>query len=584
MLAAVALSLLAVAAPNTWYVGADAPPGGDGSRRSPFDSLAAVEAASAPGDEIVVLPSPQGVHPLDGGIALKPGQRLVGAGPPVLGLDEADHARLHARLRRQHRLGHRRLRGRRQAAHRRLHARLRRLHREAHAPLNGSAPRLTNGSAARHQGDAVVLADGATVENLAIEDPHRGGIYGLDVRDVTVRGNDVSGHNTSCTTGFLIGPFRAPTSTGVNIPADILLTNGWAGIMVDESRTTGRIRIDRNHVHEAECGDGIDVRVYGTADVRADITRNRLERLEQGEGLQSILAIGLQTRDEGRLVAFQDHNTVDDIGSSDADSEGMFAELKGSSTMDVTIDHATYTNPKGIGGFSSNGMEMVATGGSPRASMVIRNSSFSGPPGDILEAGNLAHDAEMSLTLDHVVATRSVGLGNTHAIPFNNGDCLVGGNGDARNTFSLRIVDSELSHCMNNGVSVLQGAQPGGRIDVEIVRSRISHNRGINLWLGNTGGLDQLAVRVEDSALCDAGGTNVQFEERGATARGSIDLTGNDLSGGGLQARVQGYAVSARNNWWGTAGGPGAGRTLVLGTSGRLEHQPALGAAPVMRC
>ena len=60
------------AASHTLYVSAAAKAEGDGSKSSPFRTLPAVEQASAPGDVIVVLPASA---PLDGGIALKPGQK-----------------------------------------------------------------------------------------------------------------------------------------------------------------------------------------------------------------------------------------------------------------------------------------------------------------------------------------------------------------------------------------------------------------------------------------------------------------------------------------------------------------------------
>jgi hypothetical protein len=44
-----------------WYVRAAVPPGGDGSPAAAFNSLAAVEHASGPGDMIIVLPSPLSV-------------------------------------------------------------------------------------------------------------------------------------------------------------------------------------------------------------------------------------------------------------------------------------------------------------------------------------------------------------------------------------------------------------------------------------------------------------------------------------------------------------------------------------------
>src|SRR5436853_7716931 len=70
---------------RVWYVSATARPGGDGSRHAPFRSLSSVERASRAGEKIVILPALKKVAPLDGGIRLKPGQRLVGAGPDVAG-------------------------------------------------------------------------------------------------------------------------------------------------------------------------------------------------------------------------------------------------------------------------------------------------------------------------------------------------------------------------------------------------------------------------------------------------------------------------------------------------------------------
>jgi hypothetical protein len=64
---------------GAYYVSADARPDGDGSRRRPFSLLSQAESASAAGDSIFLLSS-DGARVLDGGIALKPRQRLIGIG------------------------------------------------------------------------------------------------------------------------------------------------------------------------------------------------------------------------------------------------------------------------------------------------------------------------------------------------------------------------------------------------------------------------------------------------------------------------------------------------------------------------
>ena len=63
----------------TWYVSASAPASGDGSEKSPFASLADAQEASGPGDIIYLMATVSG-DPIDGGIALKPQQKLIGLG------------------------------------------------------------------------------------------------------------------------------------------------------------------------------------------------------------------------------------------------------------------------------------------------------------------------------------------------------------------------------------------------------------------------------------------------------------------------------------------------------------------------
>ena len=66
-------------ASKKYYVSADARPDGDGSRLRPFLLLSQAESASAAGDAIYLLSSDNG-NVLDGGIALKPRQKLIGIG------------------------------------------------------------------------------------------------------------------------------------------------------------------------------------------------------------------------------------------------------------------------------------------------------------------------------------------------------------------------------------------------------------------------------------------------------------------------------------------------------------------------
>jgi hypothetical protein len=533
---------------HAWYVSATAAAGGDGSAQAPFNTLAAVEQSSAAGDTIIVLPSPIDSAALDGGIALKVRQRLIGAGPAVASA----------------------------------------------APL-GSAPKITNSSSARNSGDAVVLADGAEVANLVIVNSYRGGIYGLNVIGVNLHDNNVSGQNTSCTEGFFIPPFTAPTMfPGVAAPIASGLRNGWAGIMVDASRVAGALSIHGNFVHDASCGDGIDLRLSGTSVIQADLTHNVVENLAQGATFQSVLAMGMQTADQARLVANLDYNRQTNIGSANADSEGVFAQLTGPSELIANVDHNTFSN--GIGGFSANGMEFVILGGNgSHGDMRISNSSFTDVTGDVFEEGNLGTDASMNLVLDNVIAARSNGMGNTTVLPFNNGDCLFAGMGGSGNTVTLSVRNSQLTDCVNNGLTLGSNPIPMGAsnnvLSFDVQNSKITGNRNYNLRVLNLGALEHLSGKVENTDLRSSQGTNIAFDQQGSTTQSILDFGGGALGsaggncifgGGSSDATVSGFAVLAQHNWWGNAAGPAAGRATVS-NGGRLDIAPVL-SAPPMAC
>lgn len=550
---------------RTWYVRGGSEHDGAGTRRAPFGRLGLVEAASRPGDRIVVLAAPRTAAPLDGGIRLKPRQQLLGAGPSVTPGGTRPHA-----------------------------------------------PRLANTDPNRLDGDAVRLADGVTVRNLEITGAARGGIYGLDVTRATITGNDVSGHNTSCTRGFHIPPFNVPTTArGIGIPISEGLHNGWAGIMVDVAHGSAKLGIRGNHVHDAECGDGIDVRASGTARVRATIAANDVRELRQGEDLESVLALGLQTREGARLVARLDGNRQSGLGNdgdagagpSGADSEGLFINPVGPSSMRITVTRNTYTHTPGRGGFSANGLEFVAMGDGPRALVDVRDSTFSGTPGDVIEQLALGTNARLRLRLDRVVATGSTGFsgsgfGDTVLIPGNNADCLIGASGGAGNTVDLIVRRSTLTGCANNGITfgsaVANGKGPTTALALDVSDSTITGNHGANLRIGNLAELDSLTAQVQRTDLSGSRGVgsspaNLVVEDLGTTARARIDLGGGPLgsrggncfAGGNLAAALVGYDVHARGAWWGRPGGAGAGRTVALG--GALDDGDALAVAPA-RC
>jgi len=545
------------------YVSALAADGGDGSREHPYDSLQAVEQASAPGDTIIVLPAPLDEAPLDGGIALKPGQRLIGGGPDVV----------------QHR---------RDAA--------------VEPGTLTALPRIANTNALRLDGDAVRLAEGSEVRNLVISAASRGAIYGLNVPGVTIHGNDVSGYNTRCAIGFMVERFPAPTRLPYfGVPA--VLPAGWAGIMVDADQGSGAVTITDNYVHHSACGNGIDLRINGSADYRAEISGNFVTELKKGplgetQELHLVHAITTQITDRARLTANSANNTQTLIGSPGADCEGLFMNLSDTATGVWTIDRNTFAH--GIGGFSCNGMELIISNGSAHGEMVLSNSSFVDNPGDMLEQANLGSGSTLILELNNVIVrdtTERGGSPESGPIPFNLGECLLTGSTGTDNTTVLRIRDSEFSNC-NNGLSLLSGVSsvnglgPDGLFDVEVVNTRFHGNAYNNLIFGVLTPLRELRLRVENSDFSVAGENAVAFREidLGSVETANIDLGGGALGSSGgncifggasLDAVVEGLSASLRGNWWGRAAGPAADR-LAQSQGGTLDTALPRSAAPAI--
>jgi hypothetical protein len=538
------------------FVRAGASPGGDGSQAHPFESLAAVASASKPGDEIIVLTAPLSQPPLDGGIALKPGQRLIGGGPPVAG-------------------------GR----------------------SLGQAARITNSSATVNSGDAVVLADNVEVSNLVIVKAARGGIYGRDVSGVEISGDDVSGTNTSCTPGlYVYFPVQRP-----------LLANGWAAVMIDEDRRTAWLSIRNNYIHDGACNDGIDIRATGTAWVAARVSANRITRLAQGPGLRSVLAIGMQTRDSAVLSVDSDYNSETYIGSPNADCEGLFTNQSGGS-LTWSIDHNTFAH--GIGGGSCNGAEFFTGTGIANTNLYIGHSTFEYDPGDMIEEDNGGGTGSvMNLTLEDVSVSHTSFPKTLAPEPkFTNvqymdnlGRCMDQYSWGHRNVNNLRIIGSRFSDCYGDGIgsdvtggaysygssitksgSMELGDAAGDAISIDVENSTIEGTRQYALHFANHAAMADLEIRVENSRLSGArGAAVVAVDQDGSTQHSDIDLGGKPdrgpgdnciVGGANLAAEVSGYDVFAKSDWWGRAGGPAAREISV--SNGHLRTAPARRSPP----
>jgi hypothetical protein len=567
---------VAEAAPRhsqTWYVSANAPAGGDGGATAPFNSISQLVTVYGPGDTIMIEPAPVGTV-LNGGLPLLPGQRLIGDGPPVV---------------------------------------------KSSASLipNGPPVMVSSGASSLPQitntttylnGDAIELASNTVVENLVIVGPARGGIYGQDALNVTIRGNDISGFNTSGAPGFVVQPFFSSSYIeGGGTYLESGINAGWAAILLDTGSGSSSVAVSNNYIHDGACGDGIDIRGMNTGDVTAQVTFNYITRLVQCSSVGTIEGIGTQVTGTSHMRAVLVGNTEANTGSPGANMDSLFVDPAESGTLTETIDQNVYMN--GIGGASTNGFEYIVSNGDGTSSVTISNSYFENNPGDMLQELNFAGEAaRATLILDNVtVVQTTIGRGNpAYAMPpgtltgaTNTGDCLDIVSNGFNDTTIFQMIDSSFTGCDNNGIEVLSnqatGNGPAGNIHTIAMDIRNSTSSGAqfyNLWVNVVSPLTHLSVKVQDSDLSvSASGVAAAFDLQptGTTTNYAIDLGGgalgsagrNCIFGGALyNLEATGYNVSAEHNWWGTASGPPSGSVIesepgfAIDTSKFLQRPP----------
>jgi hypothetical protein len=572
-LAASALTALLTgsASATTWYVNGSAAAGGTGtSPTSPLNSLVTLQLLSASGDTIMIQPS---TTPLNGGIALLPGQKLIGMGPPVLKMNPAlvaDGPQV-----------------------------------PGSAGLT-SAPTITN-TTNYLNGDAVDMADNTVVQNLIITGTLRGGIYAEDSHNIQVIGNDLSAINSSATPSFRVQPFCIAEYTA-GAPAFCLngLPDGFAAIQVDGLGGQSNVLIQKNYIHNGTCNDGINIRSMNQADIVAKVDGNYVTSLVQCASLSAQNDIGTQVLGQGRLKVDLSNNTEANSGSANADHEGLFINPAEDGTLIQTIENNVYMN--GIGGSSTNGMEYIVGNGAPRVDVTVSNSYFANDPGDMLELFNRgARGSKASLTLNNVTVqntTISGGLpsyGNPPGkavVSDNTGECLGISSSGADDVTILTMNNSSFSGCGNNGIEVTNthvaalGTDNPHSVSLSINNSTISGSKYYNLWFNGVTPLTDLSVSVQNSNLSvSQSGVAVAFDQQqpGSTKNYAIDLGGGSLGSNGKNCIFGGliynleatnYNVSAQNNWWGQASGPLAGSVhetnpgFTIDTSSFLKKAP----------
>lgn len=555
---------------KTWYVNASAAAGGDGSQGKPLNTLLAVQLLTGPGDTIIIQPS---TAVLNGGLALLPGQRLIGDGPPVVTSAPSLIPNGPPTLQ---------------------------------SSGQSSLPQITN-TTNYLLGDAIDMADDTVVQNIVIKGAFRGGIFAQDSHNIAIEGNDISGANTSVQLGFRVQPFCLEQYAAGVANCSSGLADGFASIQVDGLSEDSNVVIKNNYVHDGVCADGINIRAMNTSDVNATVEGNFTTRLVQCAGLNALNNIGTQVLGTARLTVALVGNTQTASGSAGADAEALFINPAEAGTLIQTIENNVYMN--GTGGASTNGMEFILGNGSPQAEVTVSNSFFANNPGDMLEVFNRgARGSKAVLTLNNVTVQNTLITGGlpsyanppgAAASPDNTGECLgVGSVGDGDVTI-IEINNSSFTGCDNNGIEITNnhsftdnGADGPHAVSLMINNSTISGSRFYNLWFNDVTPLTQLNVSVQNSNLSSSqSGIAVAFDMQttGSTAQATIDLGGGPLGSAGGNCIFGGqisnleatnYNIFAENDYWGSANGPLAGSVHETNPGFTIADKQFLRAAP----
>ena len=425
-------------------------------------------------------------------------------------------------------------------------------------------------------------------------------------------GNDVSGQNASCTPGFHIPPFNVPTTApGAGHPdqrgppqrlgRDHGRRRARPQPRHDQRQPRARRRLRRRHRRPrigSRAGSGAD---QGQPHPRSAPGRRP----------------GVDPRDRPADARPQPPRARASIATASTDSATTRTPAPARRAPTPRASSSTRSGRRGCaprspatptrtrpgrGGFSANGLEFVSMDDGPRALVEVRDSTFSGPPGDVIEQLALGTNARLRLRLTDVVATASTGFGgsgfgDTVIIPGNNGDCLIAASGGAGNVVDAAGPRQRADRLRQQRAHArLRGRQRRGADHRAAARPRrLADHRQPRRQPADRQPHRARAARASRSSardLADSQGTastpaNLTVEELGSTAEArhrprrrarSARPAACCLDGGQLAAAVAGYDVSARNAWWGDPGRPGPGRVVAAG--GTLDAGSPLGSAP----
>lgn len=293
-----------VAGAATWYV-QSAPgvsDGGIGTAAQPFHSLARVQAAAGPGDEIIVIAALPGAAALDGGIVLQRGQTLRG-----VAVDEA--------------------------------------------------PVLRNSDPGRQGGDVVILADDTLVTGLVISDAAGHAFVGRNVQGAVIRANQIQGANSAGLASVSTG-----ATAGLGVPEFPKGAIAW----VHDEQAEASAAIRPNVVAENEIqgfrsdgrlvrlgGAAVALHTSGRARAALKVTGNRVRDLGPGFPRSGIL---IDSQDESHIELEVQDTSVSNASDS---SDGILIVAQHQSHVTAQIRRYRYEGGRAGQGVGNNGLEVV---------------------------------------------------------------------------------------------------------------------------------------------------------------------------------------------------------------------------------
>ena len=500
-------------AASTWHVQADAASGGDGTANRPLNTLASVEKISAPDDTILIVPSRQ---PLEGGIQLKDGQRLIGMGDPV-----------------------------------------------TKAAADSARPTISNTSA-RYDGDAIRLAKNNLVQNIHVDRAGRAGVFGVNAVGAQIRGNLVTNNLINGNDlRDLEARFILFQSQGNHFAGITLLSCGPAesSYCVTHAPTTpavsnvDRIVIADNVIRDSNL-EGIllltDTGVVAHFSVTDNLVRDLSLNLPKPESLTPPLG-NVRSR-AFTLIALNASNV----------------------TVEMSRFHAENFAPPG--NYAADGVVLLTAGRGPivnaRVSdLTVLNPRFAG------EAGNGdSVEIQHRGTSDGVLNVEMVRAELRD--PASANIKILESQNPSNSTYNVSIVDSVLGNANPTGGLDAQirfsGASTGAKALNLIVKNTTISGIGGGIGVANASNLDALTLLVENSSFSDLT-TPAGMEPVPAIAvshpgdrtlgRAVIDLGGGSLGSRGQNrfagknpvdvsvtnsnSQTPSVQVNASNNYWG---------------------------------